>query len=77
MKASAECANKLQEILALYELQPGQMVNKDESSAFFSKGIRQNVKVQVLQSLRIPRESQKLKILRIAGSSGCFQAKRV
>jgi hypothetical protein len=35
MKANTQSAQKLKEILALYEAQSGQMINKDKSSAFF------------------------------------------
>jgi hypothetical protein len=63
MKANAQCARKLQEILALYEAQSGQMINKDKSSAFFSKGVRFRTKASVLNALGIPRESQNLRYL--------------
>jgi hypothetical protein len=63
MKANAQCARKLQEILALYEAQSGQMINKDKSSAFFSKGVRFRTKASMLNALGIPRESQNLRYL--------------
>jgi hypothetical protein len=46
------------QVLALYEDQSGQMINKDKSSAFFSKGTSQAAKNAVLSTLGIPDESQ-------------------
>jgi hypothetical protein len=57
MRANVQSAKKLQEILALYEAQSGQMINKDKSSALFSKGTRFRTKSAVLQGLGILRES--------------------
>jgi hypothetical protein len=57
MKANVENATKLQQILALYESQSGQMINKEKSSAMFSKGTKPSVKQAVLGVLEIPRES--------------------
>jgi hypothetical protein len=57
MKANASNATKLQQILALYESQSGQMINKDKSSAMFSKGTNRRAKQEVLGVLGIPRES--------------------
>jgi hypothetical protein len=48
MKANASNATKLQQILALYESQSGQMINKDKSSAMFSKGTNRRAKQEVL-----------------------------
>jgi hypothetical protein len=39
------------------------MINKDKSSAFFSKGVRFRTKVSVLNALGIPRESQNQRYL--------------
>jgi hypothetical protein len=38
MRANASNAAKLQQIPALYERQSGQLINKDKSSAMFSRG---------------------------------------
>lgn len=63
MKATAASANRLQEILALYESQSGQKINRDKSSAFFSKGTSIVTKHQVLQALGMPRESKNKRYL--------------
>jgi hypothetical protein len=63
MKATTQGAQKLQEVLALYEANSGQMINKDKSSAFFSKGTRARTKSAVLNVLGIPRESQNQRYL--------------
>ena len=57
MKANVSNAQKLQQILALYEEQSGQMINKEKSAATFSKGTTQSAKQEVLRALGIPRES--------------------
>jgi hypothetical protein len=56
MRANASNAAKLQQILALYERQSGQMINKDKSSAMFSRGTGQRAKQELLGVLGIPRE---------------------
>ena len=58
MKATAQGAARLQSILALYESQSGQMINKKKSSATFSKGTTSAVKSDVLHILCIPHESR-------------------
>jgi hypothetical protein len=49
MKATTASANCLKDILALYESQSGQMINKDKTSAFFSKSTRHRTKRAVLK----------------------------
>jgi hypothetical protein len=58
MKANVMNARELQHILALYEGQSGQMINKEKSTAMFSKGTKNGVKQAVLSVLGIPRESR-------------------
>ena len=58
MKATAQGAARLQSILALYESQSGQMVNKNKSTATFSNGTTAAVKSEVLHILGIPHESR-------------------
>jgi hypothetical protein len=59
-QASSDVANatKLHQILALYEVQSGQMINKSKSSELFSKGTKDNMKQVILNVLDIPRESR-------------------
>ena len=57
MKATVEGAAKLQQILALYEDQSGQMINKEKSNAMFSKGTSANTRGAVLAGLGIVEES--------------------
>uniref|UniRef100_A0A453K4I6 Uncharacterized protein n=1 Tax=Aegilops tauschii subsp. strangulata TaxID=200361 RepID=A0A453K4I6_AEGTS len=70
MKATVASAEKLQQVLALYEAQSGQMINKDKSSAFFSKGMSGPRKQQVLNALHIPSESKKRTLLGAPSSPG-------
>jgi hypothetical protein len=63
MRENVQSAKKLQEILALYEAQSGQMINKEKSLALFSKGTRFRTKSAVLQGLGILRESQNQRYL--------------
>lgn len=58
MKATTQGAHKLQAILALYEEQSGQMINKNKSAVTFSKGTSAARKAEVLQILGVSQESQ-------------------
>jgi ribonuclease HI len=75
MKATTACAQKLQQILALYEAQSGQMINKEKSSAFFSKGTRHRTKRAVLNVLGISRESQNQRYLGLPVHLGASKKK--
>jgi predicted enzyme related to lactoylglutathione lyase len=48
MRANVENAAKLQHVLAVYEAAFGQMINKDKSSAMFSKCTFVRVKEAVI-----------------------------
>lgn len=63
MKATSESATRLQEILDVYEKQSGQKINRNKSSAFFSKKTCNHNKQQVLQVLGICTETQMSAIL--------------
>jgi hypothetical protein len=75
MKATTQSASKLQQILALYEDQSGQMINKDKSSAYFSKGNRARTKNAELNVMGIPRESQNQRYLGLPVHLGHPRAK--
>jgi hypothetical protein len=63
MKATVQCAKKLNEILEIYESQLGQMINKGKSSTFFSKATRYITKRGVVNEMEIPKESQNRRYL--------------
>jgi hypothetical protein len=65
MKANTQSSQKLKEILALYEAQSEQMINKDKSSTFFSKGTRARTKRAVLNVMGIPRESENQRSMKV------------
>lgn len=75
MKASAASVSRLQQILALYEDQSGQKINRDKSSAFLSKKTSQQYKHQVLQVLDIPSESQNERYLGLPVHLGAAKSK--
>ena len=75
MKANAANARKLNEILALYESQSGQMINKDKSSAMFSKGTKDGAKQAVLGELGILRESRNERYLGLPCHLGASKQK--
>ena len=58
MKATMHSVRKLNEILKLYEMHSGQMINKSKSSAMFSKGMVGARKAVVLHELGKPHESR-------------------
>ena len=75
MKANVANARKLNEILALYESQSGQMINKDKSAAMFSKGTKESAKQAVLGELGIPRESRNERYLGLPCHLGASKQK--
>ena len=66
---------KLQEILALYEAQSGQKINRDKSSAFLSKKTSLQNKQQVLQVLGIPAETHNERYLGLPVHLGAAKSK--
>ena len=75
MKANVENAARLNQILQLYGCHSGQVINKDKSSAFFSKGTSPGVKRAVLNVLGIPRESRNERYLGLPVHLGASKAK--
>ena len=75
MKANASSAAKLQNILAMYEAHSGQMINKEKSSAMFSKGTTRGAKQAVLGVLGIPRESHNERYLGLPVHLGASKSK--
>ena len=75
MEAKTESATRLQEILALYEAQSGEKINRDKSYAFFSKGTNNHTKQQVLHVLGIPFESQNERYLGLPVHIGAARSK--
>ena len=65
----------LQKILALYERQSSQMINKDKSSAMFNKGTSAATKRVVFQELGIPRESRNERYLGLLDHVGASKQK--
>ena len=57
MKVNAASAQKLREILSLYEDASGQMINKDKSAVMFSKGTSNLGKRNFKLSLHIQDEA--------------------
>lgn len=68
-------AQKLQQILALYETHSGQMINKDKSSAFFGKEVGHTQKQNVLQALGIEAESKNERYLGLPVHLGMAKSK--
>jgi hypothetical protein len=56
-QASAEGANRLQEVLERYRIGSGQMVNKNKSAIFFSANATDEMKLAVHQGTEIPTEA--------------------
>ena len=75
MKATSESATRLQEILDVYEKQSGQKINRDKSSAFFSKKTSNHNKQQVLQVLGICTETQNERYLGLPVHLGAAKSK--
>jgi len=75
MRATSESATRLQEILDVYEKQSGQKINRDKSSAFFSKKTSNHNKQQVLQVLGICTETQNERYLGLPVHLGAAKSK--
>ncbi|KAK1684139.1 hypothetical protein QYE76_044987 [Lolium multiflorum] len=56
-KTTTEGANRLQEILEIYRIGSGQLVNKQKSAVFFSANADDNMKLAVHQGTAIPTEA--------------------
>ena len=63
MRSNIQSANKLKEILALYERHSGQVINTSKTSSMFSKGTLSGRKTFVLAALGIARESRNQRYL--------------
>lgn len=75
MKATTAGAIRLQEILALYEGQSDQKINRAKSSAFFSNKTSAGNKQQVLGVLDIPSESHNERYLGLPVHIGAAKSK--
>jgi hypothetical protein len=56
-QTTTEGANRLQEILEIYRIGSGQLVNKQKSAVFFSANADDNMKLAVHQGTAIPTEA--------------------
>uniref|UniRef100_A0A0A9AZV2 Reverse transcriptase domain-containing protein n=1 Tax=Arundo donax TaxID=35708 RepID=A0A0A9AZV2_ARUDO len=63
MKANATSANHLQSILDLYEECSGQMINKEKSTAMFSKNTTETAKQACMGALNFNTEAKNEKYL--------------
>jgi hypothetical protein len=68
-------AEKLKEVLSLYEAHLGQKINASKSAAMFSKGTSSGAKQIVLAALGIPRESRNERYLGLPVHLGASKTK--
>lgn len=62
-KADHEDASKVMELLAVYERELGQRVNKDKSTVFFSANVIEHNRVNLCQELQIREADENSKYL--------------
>ena len=57
MKASAEGAGEIEQVLNIYCQASGQRINLDKSSVYFSKGCLESIRNEIKERLNVHNES--------------------